>query len=147
MHNIETIDKLLVDELSATATYQQALNKLRLHAELSEIEGLTPIYEAHKNAASHLQAHILKLEGNLPEGTGAFGTWAKMVLSGANLLGKKAVLKALQVGEKSGVENYKEALLHTELPSSIRALIKVKLLPAQQAHIAILEQLLDLEAN
>ena len=26
MHNIETLDKLLKDELSATETYQQALN-------------------------------------------------------------------------------------------------------------------------
>lgn len=143
MHNIETIDKLLIDELSATETYHQAIDKLHNAAGQGELAYLTPIYEDHKVAAASLQAQIRQLEGIPPENTGAFGTWAKMVLRGANLLGKKAVLKALQVGEKSGEENYKEALQHIELPLDIRALIETKLLPAQQTHIVILEQLLD----
>ncbi len=38
MHNIVTINKLLKDELSATETYQQALNKLKEDAGLDSAE-------------------------------------------------------------------------------------------------------------
>jgi uncharacterized protein (TIGR02284 family) len=143
MHNIETIDKLLKDELSATETYQQALDKLREDAGLGESVYLMPIYEDHKDAVSSLQALISRLGGTPCEDSGAWGTWAKIVQGGANMLGKKAALKALQEGEKSGAEDYEEALQDTELSSDIRSLIETKLLPAQQAHIRTLDRLLD----
>jgi len=40
MHNIETLNKFLKDELSATETYQQALDKLREDAGLGESKDL-----------------------------------------------------------------------------------------------------------
>jgi uncharacterized protein (TIGR02284 family) len=147
MHNIEILDKLLKDELSATETYQQALDILREDAELSDAVNLMPIYEAHKEAVSSLQSQIRQLGGAPAEDSGAWGTWAKIVLGGADLLGKKTVLKALQEGEKSGAGDYEEALQITELPSNIRSLIETKLLPAQQAHIRILDRLLSAETD
>jgi uncharacterized protein (TIGR02284 family) len=147
MHNIETLDKLLKDELSATETYQQALDKIREDAELGDAVNLMPIYEDHKDAVSSLQAQIRQLGGSPAEDSGAWGTWVKIVLGGADLLGKGAVLKALQEGEKSGSEDYKEALQDTELPSDIRSLIETKLLPAQQAHIRTLDRLLNAAAD
>ena len=102
-----------------------------------------PIYEAHKDAVSSLQAQIHQLGGTPSEDSGAWGTWAKIVQGGANMLGKKAALKVLQEGEKSGAEDYEEALQDTELSSDIRSLIETKLLPAQQAHIRTLDRLLD----
>ena len=141
MHNIEILAKLLKDELSATETYQQALAKLREDVALGEAEDLMPIYEGHKIAVSSLQAQIRQLGGTPAQDSGAWGTWAKIVLGGANLLGKDAVLKALQEGEKSGAEDYKDALQDTKLPSDVRSLIDTKLLPAQQAHIRTLDRL------
>jgi uncharacterized protein (TIGR02284 family) len=143
MHNIETIDKLLKDELSAMETYQQALDKFREHASLGESEYLMPIYENHKDAVSSLQAQIRQLGGTPCESSGAWGTWAKIVQGGANMLGKKAALKALQEGEKNGAEDYQEALQDPDLPSDVRSLIETKLLPAQQSHICTLDRLLD----
>jgi len=143
MHNVETLDKLLKNELSATETYQQALDKLKEDASLGESKDLMPIYEDHKDAVSSLQAQIRQLGGTPSEDSGAWGTWAKIVLGGANILGKEAVLKALQEGEKSGAEDYKEALQDTKLPSDIRSLIETKLLPAQQSNIRTLDRLLD----
>ena len=141
MHSIETLEKLLKDELSATETYQQALAKLREDVALGEAEDLIPIYEDHKVAVSSLQAQIRQLGGTPAEDSGAWGTWAKIVLGGANLLGKDAVLKALQEGEKSGAEDYKDALQDPKLSSDVRSLIETKLLPAQQAHIRTLDRL------
>ncbi|MFI3185557.1 MAG: hypothetical protein QX198_06200, partial [Methylococcaceae bacterium] len=54
---------------------------------------------------------------------------------------RKAVLKALQAGEKSGAENYERVLQDPELPSDIRSLIEWKLLYGQQAHIRTLDRL------
>jgi uncharacterized protein (TIGR02284 family) len=143
MHNVETLDKLLKNELSATETYQQALDILKEDASLGESEDLMPISEDHKNAVSSLQAQIRQLGGTPSEDSGAWGTWAKIVLGGANMLGKEAVLKALQEGEKNGAEDYEEALQVTKLPSDIRSLIETKLLPAQQSNIRTLDRLLD----
>jgi uncharacterized protein (TIGR02284 family) len=146
MYNIDTLNKFLKDELSATETYQQALDKLKEAAELGNSNSLTPIFEEHKEAVSSLQSLINRLGGTPVEDSGAWGAWAKIVVGGANLLGKKATLKALQEGEKNGAEDYEKALQETELPLDIRALIETKLLPAKQEHIRALARLLETEA-
>lgn len=146
MHNIETLNKLLKNELSATETYQQVADKLKEDLSLGESEQLQPIHESHKDAVSSLQALIHRLEGVPCEDSGAWGTWAKIVLEGANLLGKKAALKVLHEGEKNGADDYEQALQETELSSDVHALIETKLLPAQQSHIRTLDKLLDAEA-
>ncbi len=61
MHKIEILDKLLKDELSATETNQQALDKLRENAE-RESEYLMPIYGNHKDAFSNLRAKSVNWE-------------------------------------------------------------------------------------
>ncbi|MDP2100131.1 MAG: DUF2383 domain-containing protein [Methylobacter sp.] len=147
MHNIETLNEFLKDELSATETYKQALDKLREDTELGKSEDLMPIYEDHKDAVSSLQGLITRLGGTPCEDSGAWGTWAKIVQGGANMLGKEVALRSLQGGEKSGAEAYEEALQDTELSADIRSLIETKLLPAQQAHIRTLDRLLGTEAE
>jgi hypothetical protein len=100
MHNIETLNKFLKDELSATETYQQALDKLREDTGLGEAEDLMPIYENHKEAASSLQALISRLGGTPCEDSGAWGTWAKLVQGGANMLGKEVALSLYRAEKK-----------------------------------------------
>jgi hypothetical protein len=146
MHNIDTIDKLLQDEMSATETYQQALNKFREDGQTAESENLMPIYEDHEEAVSTLKDQIRQMGATPSEDSGAWGSWAKIVQGGANLMGKQAALKALQEGERSGIEDYEEALQDPELPTEVRSLIENKLLPAQQSHIRILDRLMDVAA-
>jgi hypothetical protein len=146
MHNIETLNKFLKDELSATETYQQALDKLQDNTDLGGSESLMPLHKAHQEAVSSLQALIQRLGGTPCEDSGTWGTWAKIVQGGANMMGTKAAFKALQSGEKSGAEEYEQALQETDLPSDIRSLIETMLLPAQRAHIVTLEHLLDVES-
>ncbi|CAA9892465.1 conserved hypothetical protein [Candidatus Methylobacter favarea] len=145
MH-IETLNKLLKDELSSVETYQQVLEKIQEDATLGDAAYITPIYEEHKEAAASLQGQIRNLGGTPSEDSGAWGTWAEIVQGGANMLGKGAALKALQEGEKSGAEDYEEALQESDLPEEARSLIQTKLLPAQQSHIRTLERLLDVAA-
>jgi hypothetical protein len=141
MYHYQTLNKLLKNELSVTETYQRILDKFWKDVELGESEYLVSIYEAHKAVVSSLQALISKL-GEIPaEDSGGLGMWAEIVLGGAGMLGKKTVLKALQTGEKSGAENYEQALQDPELSSEIRSLIEWKLLYGQQAHIRKLDRL------
>lgn len=143
MHNVKTIEKLLKDELSATETYQQALESFRIPGGQFMANSLTPILGAHKAAASNLEAQITKLGGTPQKGTGAWGSWAKLILEGASLLGKQSAIKVLLEGEKNGEGDYEAALKDATLSSEVRTLIETKLLPAQQSHIRSLDRLLD----
>jgi hypothetical protein len=143
MHNIELLNKFLKDELSATETYQQALDKLKEDVDLGKSNSLTPIYFEHKAAVSSLQALINRLGGTPAEDSGVWGIWAQTVLGGAKLLGNKATLKALQEGERNGAYDYEKALLVTELSGDIRACLETKLLVSKQANIRTLDRLLD----
>ena len=144
MHNIKAIEKLLKDELSATETYQQALENFRVPGGQFVANALTPIFSDHKAAVSSLEAQIVKLGGTPKKGSGAaWGSWAKMILEGASLLGKQSAIKVLLEGEKSGEGDYEEALKDTALSSEARTLIETKLLPAQQSHVRSLDRLMD----
>jgi Domain of unknown function (DUF2383) len=143
MHNVKTIEKLLKDELSAMETYQQALDKFKVAGGQFMTNSLTPIFGAHKVAVSSLEAQMTKQGGTPQKGTGAWGSWAKLILEGASLLGKQSTVKILLEGEKSGEGDYQEALKDTTLSAELRTLIETKLLPAQQAHIRSLDRLLD----
>ncbi len=143
MQDIKTIEKLLKDELSATETYQQALEKFRVAGGQFMTNSLTPILGAHKAAVSSLEAQITKLGGTPQKGTGAWGSWAKLILEGASLFGKQSTIKVLLEGEKNGEGDYEEALKDTTLSSETRTLIETKLLPAQQAHIRSLDRLME----
>ena len=143
MHNIKTIEKLLKDELSATETYQQALEKFKTTGGQFMTNSLTPIFGAHKAAVSSLEAQMTKQGGTPQKGTGAWGSWAKLILEGASLLGKQSTVKVLLEGEKSGEGDYEEALKDVTLSAELRTLIETKLLPAQQAHIRSLDRLME----
>jgi Domain of unknown function (DUF2383) len=143
MHNIKTIEKLLKDELSAMETYEQALEKFRVPGGQFVANSLTPIFGSHKAAVSSLEAQMVKLGGTPQKGTGVWGSWAKIILEGASLLGKQSAIKVLLEGEKNGEGDYEEALKDATLSSEVRTLIETKLLPAQQSHVRSLDRLLD----
>jgi hypothetical protein len=143
MYSIQAIDGLLKNELSALETYQQVLGTLGKKTQLGELDFLMSIYEEHKEAFFSLQDKIYQLGGIPAQDSGAWGTWAKIIQAGANLLGKHSALKVLREGELTGYEEYEKALRNYELPTDIRALIETKLLPAQQKHMQTLDRLLD----
>lgn len=141
MHGIETIDHLLIDELAATETYSQVLNKLGENVALGDSEGLRAIFDDHRTAVSSLQTQIRDLGGTPAKNSGVWGAWAKLVQGGANAFGKQTALTVLQEGEKSGLEDYEKALLDQKLDPEARELIERTLLPAQRAHIQTLERM------
>jgi uncharacterized protein (TIGR02284 family) len=137
------LNSLLRDEISAVETYQQALDKLRSEPEIAETAQISSICEDHRDSANKLREQIIRNGGKPTEDSGAWGTWSKMVMGGAKLLGDKAALTALRQGEENGMQDYQEALQETDLPADVRNLIQTTLLPRQQQHLNVLNRLIE----
>jgi uncharacterized protein (TIGR02284 family) len=136
------LNKYLRNELSVIETYQQALEKERQKlGHETEFQQLNAILSEHQQAASQLRTHIQQLGGTPVQDSGAWGTWSKIVMGAATLLGDKAALKALKEGEESRLKEYQEALQDTDTPPEVKTVIN-SLLPKQQAHIRTLDELM-----
>ncbi|MGJ0485225.1 MAG: DUF2383 domain-containing protein [Methylomicrobium sp.] len=142
MLNIDKVEKLLKNELAAAETYHQALEKFEEEAQSNEISSLQPIYEEHNQAVSELQEQIQQLGAAPPTGSGLWGSWSEALMGGAKLLGKEAMLNALLAGEKSGLDDYQDAVEDPEIPSEVSDLIKSKFMNSQQENIRVLNRLL-----
>ncbi|MBP1151089.1 MULTISPECIES: DUF2383 domain-containing protein [Methylocaldum] len=136
------LNTLLRDEISAVETYQQALDKLRNEPQVGEVQQISSICEDHRDSANKLRERIIQSGGKPTEDSGAWGTWSKMVMGGAKLLGDKAALTALRQGEENGIQDYQEALLDADIPADVRNLIQTTLLPRQQQHLNVLNRLI-----
>jgi uncharacterized protein (TIGR02284 family) len=138
----DEMNKLLRSELSAVETYQQALEKERQKfGHETEFQQLNAILSEHQQAASQLSTQIQQLGGTPVQDSGAWGTWSKIVMGTAKLMGDKAALKALKEGEESGLKEYQEVLQDTDTPPEVKPVIN-SLLARQQAHIRTLDELM-----
>ncbi|MEF3076948.1 DUF2383 domain-containing protein [Methylobacter sp. Wu1] len=143
MASIDKVEKLLKNELAATETYHKALEKFEEENQRREIVYLEPIYEEHTEAVSELQEKIQQMGGAPTSDSGLWGSWSEAVMSGAELIGKDAMLNALLAGEKSGLDDYEQAAQDPDMPSEVSALIQTKFVASQQENIRALNRLLS----
>jgi hypothetical protein len=143
MQNVTTVEKLLKDELSATVTYQKALEELGFPGGKFMANSIKPMLADHEAAVSMLQEQMAKLGGTPPKTSGSWGSWPELVLENAELLGKRSALKVLIDGEIKGETYYAEVLKDPTLSPDFRTLIETKLLPNQQLHIRSLDRVLE----
>jgi len=137
---IDCLNSLLRCELAATETYQQALAKVGEEPGAAELRRL---HVEHREAANTLRKHIHEHGGKPVQGSGCWGTWAKTVEGAAKLFGDTAALKALKEGEEHGVKDYEKALTDEDLPADCKTLIRTQLLTQTQAHIPVLDRLME----
>jgi uncharacterized protein (TIGR02284 family) len=135
----DRLNSLLRGELSATETYQQALDKLGETRGASE---LRRIHAEHRQAANTLRQHVHRHGGQPDKSSGAWGGFAKAVEGTAKLLGDDAALKALKEGEEHGIKEYEEALEEHALPADCETLIRSELLPQTREHVPVLDRLM-----
>ena len=133
----ETLASLHRGEISATETFNQALAKFKGLPEETEV---TRMRDEHREAANSLRQHIHQQGGEPASGSGIWGAWAKCVEGTAKIFGKTAALKALKEGEEHGLKDYQSAL--TGVDANSAQLIQNQLIPAQQRHINLLDQLI-----
>ncbi len=139
---VPQLNSLLRGEISAAETYRMAIDKVAgSETAVANAGLLREIQEEHGRAAQGLRDRIRELGGEASDSSGAWGVWAKTVQGAMNLFGDASSLKALKVGEEHGLKDYQEALDDVDATSA--QLIQNQLIPAQQRHINLLDQLIN----
>jgi len=139
---VPQLNGFLRGEISAAETYRMAIEKIS-NAQSTEtsLGLLREIQAEHGRAAQALRDRIRELGGEPEDSSGAWGVWAKFTEGLANLLGDTASLKALKEGEEHGLKDYLSAVDAIDLSSV--DLVQNQLIPAQQRHIDLLDQMIN----
>jgi demethoxyubiquinone hydroxylase (CLK1/Coq7/Cat5 family) len=134
--NKQTVDQLnsfLRGELSATETYRLALSKLPTSPNRPVLEQCA---RSHEYRVRLITDEIHRLGGTPSDDSGAWGTFAKLIESGAQLFGENTAVAALEQGEDYGKSDYDRDL--SKLERSARSLIESKVKPEQiRTHMAM----------
>jgi hypothetical protein len=120
-----TLEQCLRTELAAVETYDLAIantTHVGLHHELQEIG------ESHFRRAEKLRMKLASMGEQPPKTSGAWGAFAKAVQIGADLLGDKPAMAALEAGEARCLSLYEKQLSR----SGVGAFIESELLPEQR---------------
>jgi len=140
--SVQHLNSLLRGEISAAETYRMAIDKVVDSDDARSTAGLLrEIQEEHGRAAQGIRDRIREMGGEAADSSGAWGVWAKTVQGTMNLLGDASSLKALKEGEEHGLKDYQDAM--GGIDASSAQLIRNQLIPAQQRHINLLDQLIN----
>ena len=138
---IEQLNSFLRGEISAAETYRMAIDRAgSSDANAANIGLLRGMQEEHGRAAQALRDRIRELSGEASDSSGPWGHWAKFIEGTANLFGDTASLKALKEGEEHGLKDYERGIDNIDATSA--ELVQNQLIPAQQKHINLLDQLI-----
>ena len=138
---VRQINSLLRGEISAAETYKMAIDKVTDGDKVNDVQVLRQMQEEHGRAAQELRERIRSLGGEPSDSSGAWGAWAQTVQGTMNLFGDASALKSLKEGEEHGLKDYQEAI--DDVDASSGQLIQNQLIPAQQRHINLLDQLIN----
>ena len=140
--NIDHLNSFLRGEISAAETYRMAIDKAGNSDDNAANVGLLRgIQEEHGRAAQAIRDRIRELGGEPSDSSGAWGAWANLVQGTANLFGDAASLKSLKEGEEHGLKDYQEGV--DDIDATSAELVQNQLIPAQQKHINLLDQLIS----
>src|SRR6187401_2754244 len=139
---VRQLNSFLRGEISAAETYRMAIDRAGNSEDNAANVGLLrEMQEEHGRAAQALRDRIRELGGEASDSSGAWGAWAKFVEGTANLFGDAASLKALKEGEEHGLKDYEEGI--DDIDATSAELVQNQLIPAQQRHIMLLDQLIN----
>jgi hypothetical protein len=139
---VEQLNSFLRGEISAAETYRMAIDKAGTSNDHAANVGLLrEIQEEHGRAAQAIRDRIRELGGEPSDSSGAWGAWANLVQGTANLFGDTASLKSLKEGEEHGLKDYQEGV--DDIDATSAELVQNQLIPAQQRHINLLDQLIN----
>jgi hypothetical protein len=126
--SIEQLNSFLRGEMSAVETYRMALDKLDRTS--TARDQLLVNLKSHEDRVLALHEAITAAGGTPAEGSGPWGTFAKIVEGAAKALGEKAAVAALEEGEDHGLKDYKAEI--DDLDPTCRQLVINQLIPQQQ---------------
>jgi bacterioferritin (cytochrome b1) len=141
---VRQLNSFLRGEISAAETYRMAVDKLAESEQTpaqSNVGLLREIQDEHDRAAQTLRDRIQELGGEPSDSSGAWGAWAATVQGTMNLFGDASALKGLKEGEEHGLKDYQAGV--DDIDPTSAQLVQNQLIPAQQRHINLLDQLMD----
>ena len=125
--DVETLNSFLRGEISAVETYRKAIGHVSDERIRSQLEDCM---QDHEHRVEAIRDRVEKLGGKPVEGSGLWGTFAKLVQGGADLLGEKTAIQALEEGEDHGLADYQRDMDKTH--GEARRFVRMELLPAQK---------------
>jgi hypothetical protein len=139
---IDQLNSFLRGEISAAETYRMAIDRAgSSDSNAANVGLLRGVQEDHGRAAQAVRDRIRELGGEATDSSGAWGAWAKFTQGTANLFGDVSSLKALKEGEEHGLKDYERGVVDIDATSA--ELVQNQLIPAQQRHINLLDQLIQ----
>ena len=133
-------NRLIRGETAAIETYTQALPVFEDASIRSELQ---QIRSEHENFTQRLKGHVIEMDEEPSESSGAWGYWASMVTGTAKMIGDQTTLAALRTGEEHGVNEYETALNDDSTPPELKTIIRTQFLPSCQRHIQTLNNLIN----
>ncbi|MDC3953378.1 DUF2383 domain-containing protein [Polyangium jinanense] len=124
---LDRLNDLLRGELASVETYELALRSVR-DADLTS--SLRQLLESHERRVDKLRNKVSEFGGEPAQSSGVWGAFARIVQRGADLLGHRAALAALEEGEDQGKKRYARDL--DELEPPVRDFVLQELAPEQQ---------------
>jgi len=125
--SVETLNSFLRGEISAVETYRQAMGHVKDETARSALEACQ---HDHEQRVEALKERIVKLGGEPAAGSGIWGTFSKLIQAGADLLGEKAAIQALEEGEDHGLSDYQRDM--DKVHGEARRFVRMELLPSQK---------------
>ena len=125
---IAHLNALLRGELSAVETFQHVIAKFGTDAPFE----LGDCLRSHQVRVEKLSVRISDLGGQPADGSGLWGSIARLFEGSASLFGRKSALAALEEGEDHGLAQYRALINDLELDASSRRLLEIELQPEQR---------------
>ncbi len=124
--NIERLNEFVRGELASVETYDLALHAIKD----SELMGpLRQIRDSHERRVVVLRERIRSLGGEPVQSSGVWGAFARAIQRGADLLGNRVALAALEEGEEQAKKRYSRDL--DELQTAEREFVERELVTEQ----------------
>jgi len=136
----DKIREIIKGERAAVETYGQVFEK---YGSDSQIDKLRYFSKDHKQAVIELNNIARQSNIEIPESSGAWGTWSKLVTGTAKILGEKSALKALKEGEEHGLKEYEDLLSSSNVPIQLKNMIQERFIPMQKKHIEDIDSLMS----
>lgn len=138
---VDHLNRVLRGELAAVSAYKQVIEKFKDEPEIHRLMNLKDEHEESIRALKTMITH----EGAFPDDDpGLWGTVVKAVVGAGKLFGNAPAISALRQGEEHGLRLY-EDLANENLNVEDLRVIRSKLIPRQEKHIALLDQLAKMQ--
>jgi hypothetical protein len=137
--NSDALNTLLLGELAAVETYDQAMEKLEDQHVLGDLQRFR---EEHARAVRVLSEQIVTRGGQPAACTGPWGAFAAVVAGTKHVDGPATALLALRQGEEHGLNGCEDALGNEAVSLECKEAIRAELLPRLRGHVEELNRLM-----